>query len=822
MRPTVKLPFKNPNKSKVNITTRFVSILLMIGGLLFLFSCDSTKRVPQGSYLVNKVNIKGNLGSLHTLEIEPFIKQKPNRKAFGQFPINLWIYNQANPDKLKQKQDRYKAKMATINAQRIAQGKTPKSDDKLFFQQALMNIGEAPVIYDSAITKSSLKQLERLFKSKGYFDCTVSDTLQFDHKKVNITYKINAKTPYRIKKIHTEIEDKTLLNILSADTLERIISPGKLLDLDQLQKERDRITRKLNNHGYFAFSKEYIYFRIDTSFKSHWATVDIVIKQNNLGSNPSSNAAPTTSNNKHPSDSLKDYPHIPFTIHSITVQEEDGATDTIHYGKIILLVKGKPIFKPRLIASALLFQTESLYQIDQVEATYRKFSSLRAFKTVTIQFELVPSTNNQLNCKITLNPVKKQNFTIAAEGTNTGGDLGMMANISYQNKNLLGGAEIFELKIKGGLEVQQMLSQNKSGLGIPFNTKEFGPELSLSLPRFIINTKTTFSLISNYQESPDYNRFMNKITFGYTWRIGKNITHQWNPLEFGLIKVTLDPSFHEQIFSTNNILLENSYQPHIVPDGKYTFIYNDQTTDKTHDHQYFRFSFETSGNLFRGLFSLAKAPLDNNNSYEIIGIPFSQYLRSDVDYRFYKRLANNQSIVFRAAGGLGKTLDNLSTLPFEKSFYGGGSNDIRAWPIRTLGPGSYSGNTNYSQIGDMQLEANTEYRFKLLRQLNGAIFVDAGNIWLLHPNPTYAGGDFQWDRFYKEIAIGSGFGARFDFSFFIVRLDLGVRLRDPQLSENDRWVIQHLFDTNWYNSYEKAHGIAYSFFNFNIGIGYPF
>ena len=783
-------------------------MLLLAAFVFFTCACNSTKRIPEGSYLVSKVRIKTNGFGIHISDLEPFVKQKPNRKALGKFPLGLWVYNLANPERLKIKTEKYKAKMAAINAARVEQGKDPKPEEKLFLEQALMNIGEPPVIYDSSATLNTVKQFERFCKTKGYFNCSVKDSVVLNNKRAQIYYTLQLGKPYRIQKIKYDIEDKSLLPILANDSAERKLAIGKLLDLDQLQRERDRITRKLNNHGYFAFSKEFIYFKLDTSFNTHEANIELVIKQNIV-------------TNRLASDSAKDFPHLQYTIKSITIQEEEGGTDTLHLGNISIIYKKQLIFKPKLLTGALSFYPGSLYQADAVEATYRRLSQLRAFKTVAIQFELCPGTLNQLQCKIALSAVKKQNFTIAAEGSNTGGDLGIMGNVSYQNKNLFGGAEVFELKIKGGLEVQELIYQSKPGINT-LNTKEFGPEVNLNFPRFIFNTKTTFSLLSNYQESPDYSRLMNKVTFGYTWKIGKKITHIWNPLELGYIKVNLDPAFESLINGSNNILLENSYQPHLVPDGKYTFIYNDQVGDKSQDHHYLRFSLESSGNVFRGLFSLAKVNTDANNSYEIDGIPFSQYLRTDVDYRYYKRVSDGQNLVFRFAGGIGKTLPNLETLPFEKSFYGGGSNDIRAWPIRTLGPGSFSGNTNFSQIGDMQLEGNFEYRFKLLRQLNGAWFVDAGNIWLLHPNATYPGGDFQADRFYKEIAVGSGFGARFDFSFFIVRLDLGIKLRDPQLPDGDRWVIQHLFDNAWLNQYSQAHGVGYSYFNFNLGIGYPF
>ena len=204
---------------------------------------------------------------------------------------------------------------------------------------------------------------------------------------------------------------------------------------------------------------------------------------------------------------------------------------------------------------------------------------------------------------------------------------------------------------------------------------------------------------------------------------------------------------------------------------------------------------------------------------------YSQYLRTDADYRYYYEVNAINKVVFRIAAGIGKPLKNFPQLPFERSFYSGGANGIRAWQSHTLGPGSYAddGIFSFDQFGDGQLEGNVEYRFNIFKLLNGAIFLDAGNIWLRAPAVNRPGGDFQFNRFYKEIAVGSGVGLRFDFNFFIIRFDLGLKVRDPQFAENKRWVINNLFDPEWKNNYQTTHNNRnYGFFAFNIGIGYPF
>ncbi len=457
---------------------------------------------------------------------------------------------------------------------------------------------------------------------------------------------------------------------------------------------------------------------------------------------------------------------------------------------------------------------------------------------MNVRFKETRGTKDSLDCYIELSPVPKQSITVETEGTNTGGNLGVAGNLVYQNKNVFKGAEVFETKLRGGLEVQRLLDQQggKSNIdikkGIPFNTLEFGPELSLYVPRFLLpikvnaskssNPKTVFNVAYNFQQRPDFTRIINKISFGYTWRESPTKRHMINPVEISFVQVDLKPEFQSIINNSKNVFIRNSYLPHLVTDTRYTFVYNNQVFQKSSNYDYFRFNFESSGNILRALDNLLGSTKNATGSYELFKVPYSQYLRANIDYRHYKQLAEHHQVVFRAAFGIGKTLKNLQALPFEKSFYGGGANGLRAWQIRSLGPGSYPGSSNFDQIGDLQLEGNIEYRVKLLRQLNGALFVDGGNIWLINPGSGFTGGEFDGNQFYKEIALGTGIGARFDFSFFIIRLDLGIKLRDPQFNENERWVIQHLFDSNWKVDYQNTHAHSYSFLNFNLGIGYPF
>ena len=732
--------------------------------------------------------------------------------------------------------DAWEQKREEENTKRIAAGKKAKTRNKFFLGEWLMEVGEAPVIYDSLLARNSSKQISLFLASKGYFYNSVHDTVTLKGKKAKVSYAIKVGKPYKNRKITYEIEDRFVGYFVLSDTSNSLLKPGQNYDVDKMQKERDRITRMLNNNGYYFFSKEFIYFKVDSSLNSQLLDITIGVK-NNITALP-----------EFP-DSLVEAPHQKYFISNVVIDAEFDShikthvvKDTLVYNGYTILYKRKLKFRPSILTKSTFITKGSIYQLSNSEDTYKRLSQLKAFRFVNVQFFKTPGRPDSLVCNIQLSPILKQSLTAETEGTNRGGNLGVAGSLVYQNKNVLRGAEILEARLRGGLEVQRPLTQqggnSNIGLkqGIPFNTFEFGPEVNLYIPRFLLpfnvneskssNPKTIITTAYNYQHRQEYTRIVNKITFGYSWKESATKTHLINPVEVSLVGLPyIEHVFDSIINRSNNVIIKNAYSPHLVTDTRYSFVYNDQGLIKSSVNHYFRFNFETSGNILRAYYNLTGAEKDKKDypgSYKTFNIPFSQYLRADVDFRYYKKLAEHHQVAIRAAGGVGKTLENLHSLPFEKSFYSGGANGIRAWQIRSLGPGDYTGKFNFDQIGDMQLEGNIEYRFKLFKQLNGALFVDAGNIWQLKPTQDFPGGNFEATRFYKEIAIGGGIGARLDFSFFIIRLDLGVKMRDPQFIESERWVIGHYYDNKWRGNYFEKHGSDYSFLNFNLGIGYPF
>jgi outer membrane protein assembly factor BamA len=410
-----------------------------------------------------------------------------------------------------------------------------------------------------------------------------------------------------------------------------------------------------------------------------------------------------------------------------------------------------------------------------------------------------------------------QSYSADLEGTNSSGNIGGAVNLNYQHINLFGNAEVLDIKLHGALESIKSEDNKYS------RTEEYGVETNIKFPKFLIpvrtenfikkyNPKTILTLSYNHQSRPDFIRTVLNAGFGYTWKETKYKEHILRPLEINFVRIpNTSPSFDSIISGT---YLESSYRDHLITNMSYSYIYNNQNLKKNRDFMFFRWNAESAGNLMSLFNSKLKYVSDSVQSYyQFLGIQYSQYLKTDVEYKFYKIINPTSNIVYRLFGGVAYPYGNARAIPFEKRYFSGGANGLRGWQVRSVGPGSDTANVsvgNYpNSTSDIKLEANLEYRFKLFWKLEGALFVDAGNIWSIREEEGHPGGTFKWDSFYKELAVDTGLGVRFDFSFFLFRTDIGMKLRDPSLPLGDRWIL-------------STQSLGANDFVFNIGIGYPF
>jgi len=835
---------------KYSLKTTWVRICFLLT-LVILNSCSINKHLKENEYLLTKNTIKQNGTNIDHAELEAFVRQKPNRKILKLVRFNLWLYNQVDKQKMLKKKEKRDARFDRINEKRIeknsirnkkrlAKGKSAKqpnlkNKEKPTFRESILEAGEPPVLLDTFLTKITKNQLQKFVFSKGYFNSKVRDSLFLDvkNKRAKTYYFITKSEPYTIQNINYKIDDPLIEYFILNDSVSSLVKHQAFYDEDVLQKERERITESQLNNGFFYFASEYVNYLVDTNLTGQKVNLTIGIK---MYSKPYSETNDSLVYVNHPRFYIENVYVIPEVIADFKGKANDAyMKDTLEYNGLKILHNNKLLFNKKDLTRDISISPGQLYQQNFAEETYKGLSALKVFKSVYVQYVKNPYYSDKLDCYIVCQPVVKQAVTIETEGTNTSGNLGVAGSLVFQNKNAFRGAELVELKLKGSLTAQKQFNTtqtaNINNVQSTFNTVQFGPELSINFPkplfpftlfyfkkdanekRYFSQPKTILNLSVNYQSRPEFNRTISNISYGFKFKNSKGLfSYDVIPLEAYIVKAKLFGNFQSDLIKLNDFYLLNSFQDHITTLSKVSATFNNQGVAKKRNLMYLRMSISSSGNILRGLYSVTNQPKDAQGRYLIQNVPFSQFVKIDVDYRFYFKIRKQSKFVYRLAGGVGKPLKNLTSLPYEQSFFGGGPNSNRAWRARTLGPGSYaqpdSINSRYDKIGDIQIESNIEYRFHIFKSFFGAWFVDAGNIWLSHKDPNKPNGEFKLDEFYKEVAVGSGFGLRYDFSFFVLRLDGAMRVHDPHYAKGHRWVIgkQTL----------RESAIL------NFGIGYPF
>lgn len=696
-------------------------------------------------------------------------------------------------------------------------------------------IGEPPVIYNRTLTANTRAQFELYMQSKGYFNADVDYFEKKVGKKLNVTYSITGEKPYTIRNISYAIEDSYILHHIKSDKNNSLIIENDRYDADLLNDERNRIARDLRDDGFFQFSRDFIFFEVDSNLNSH--QVDIVLRVNNITlDQPETSSNDTTAENtlRHKRFLINQVTILPnfsviasnVTRNDTTVYTQRGRRNLPDYKYSFL--HSEPLkIRPAVIANHLMINPGEFFKISNVEQTYSFLSEMRNYRLINLQFQPTDNPVNGisndtigfLNATVQLNRSAANAFTVEAEGLNTAGNLGIASNILYQNRNVFGGAEIFNLRLKGALEVSGETAASEVIQRLPFNTLELGAEVGVDFPKLLFpvniqrlsrNSRPKSSIVAgiNFRQRPDYTRYILNLNYGFEWNETSRKKHFMNPIEISSVRVFNDSILRANIPNANPLILSR-FRDHFILGLKYTYVYNTQVVGRIQDFSYLRTNFESAGNLLNLLAKELSLGIDYNGSYNIFEIPFSQFVKADADYRFYRVLDSDQTFVFRIMGGVGVPYGNVRVLPFIKSFYGGGANGLRAWKIYTLGPGSYAGTdeVRFDRYGDIKLEANLEYRFKFYSFWHGAFFIDAGNVWFVRENEQFPGGEFRFSKLANDLAIGGGFGLRLDFSFFILRVDGAVPFKDPSEPAAQQWI------SGW-PSLKR--------FNINLGIGYPF
>ncbi len=765
---------------------RGILYILPLLALPALFSCRATRYVPEDAYLLKRNEIEIEEGDFERKELTNYIKQKPNKRIFF-WRFYLSLYNLSSPHK----------------------------DNG--FHNWLRDIGEPPVVYDPDLKDRTREQFYLYLCNKGYYHASVTDTTLFRNNRAWVKYRIKTGQPYRIRDISYFFHDGDISRMVLSDTGSNAFRKGEPFDVDVLQKERLRIETLLRNRGYYKFSRDFVYFEVDSALNS--LEVDITLGIRNY---------PRQLPNGH----VRHGVHPVYQIRDVYMQTLDrglgpagekktaGLADTLVFDSIHLLSRGKPAVRPSVLTQKNYIIPSAVYCLSDVQRTYRNLSALSALSTVDVRFKELKDEPGVLDCYMKLMPAVRQSYTVKLEGTNSGGNIGAGGNFIYQHKNLFGGSEQLDLTFLGAVEsLRKTASEAVREQGLDF-MQEYGVEARLRIPKFLLpfrtdqfirqfNPQTSIRLTYNYQNRPQYNRTLANASFGYEWKGNEHLVHRVWPAEASLI---LTPYIHPDMLEwLAGKYLFYSYEPHMILNSRYSVAYNTQKVLKRQDFIDVRYNLESAGNLLYGGYRMFKSEADPGD-FQVFGVDFAQYIKTDIDFRSYHFFYDDISLVFRGFAGVGFAYGNSTAMPFEKQYFSGGANGIRAWRVKNLGPGSYDDQEETSwpnQTGDVKLEANVEYRFRLFWKLEGALFLDAGNIWSLSKEDDRPGAGFEFDRFYKEFAVGTGFGARLVFNFFILRFDLGVPLRNPFPVSGSNWLPGNA-------------GIGTKDLSFNIGIGYPF
>jgi outer membrane protein assembly factor BamA len=680
------------------------------------------------------------------------------------------------------------------------------------FSKFFHNVGEAPVVYDSNKVKQNVLNFSKYLSDIGYTHAQVTDSLRYkSNQKIDVIYKIKFGVPTKIKTFRYSFEDTSIQRYIYADTSRALIKKGMLFDKQLMQAERLRLETVLKSNGYFRFSKEYIYFNVKNAQQPNLVDIILVIKQNVDGTyNPVTRVRA----------------HEQFTVDSITIIPETQKNKTAHsidtfiYNNYTFLYPGKVTIKPQAILSVCRIQPVSLFSQDDVDKTYANLSALNLFRYINIEMSEKEQSEEDslrlLDCTIELAMRKKQSYSFELGITNTSYDLGGRGNWTYNNYNIFKGGEHLQVGISGSIRSIRHKYDNYS----LDPEREIGAFVSLETPKFFVpfslrdfqnkyNPRTLIQFsFNNQRELPRYIKTIANTSFGYSFKKTSSYSkHSIYPIDFSLIKLPiLDKIYFDTTFKGKS--LEYSFIDHAILSMRYVYELNTQPKESNRSYVYLRSSIESAGPLVHMVNKYSHWAADSLDSL-FFGVEYAQYIRGDIDFRFFHIITPANKLVYRFYGGIGIPYGNSKAMPYEKMFWSGGPYGIRAWKERSLGPGNAKNADSIpNQLGDIKLEGNIEYRFKLFWKLEGAFFTDAGNVWLLKEggkNP----GEFDFKSLPKEIAIGSGLGIRLDLAFVLLRVDWGFKIKDPSQEANKMWIFQN-------DNYKISNS------SFQFGIGYPF
>lgn len=772
-----------------------VSIILM----LVASGCSTIRHVPQGQYLLDevKVSVNDSSGTLSDRQMMLYVRQRPNNKFLHLSRLRLGVYNMSGTDSTK------------------------------WWNKWMRRLGEAPVIYDRQATLNDSLQLMHAMQNAGFMGAkiqidTIADTKR---RKIKLHYNLEAGQPHIINSIDYSFPSDTIRDLVMQDSALFPIKSGDRLDRDVLEIQRELITSRLRNRGYWGFAKEFISFNADTTAGSKLVDLTMII-------NP---AYPREMRkidvDTHKAYAIRNVKVMTDYEGAFTIENSDFSDcDSIDFKGIEIYYEGKRYLRPSVIYDNCFLRPGEMFRQRDIDNTYAAFGRLSILKF--IQIKMVPAGSidqlGLLDAYILLTPAKSQSISFELEGTNSEGDLGVAVGVNYTHRNAGKGSETLNLKLRGSY---QALNGDLEGF-IHDRFMEYGAEASVMFPKFKapfmresfkrkIKASTGLNISINYQERPEYTRIVSAAGWSYRWSERfSNANYTLMPIDINYVYLPKSTNDFLDLIAPDNPLLRYSYEDHFIMRLGFNYYYSNKirasipgvNISDQKDIWTVRAQAETAGNL---LFAISSA-IDprrqfHEHPYKIFGIRYSQYVRGDADVSYIHTFNGRNAIALYGGLGIGFPYGNSYMLPFEKRFYGGGANGVRGWSVRTLGPGRFPGTNSVSdfiyQCGDIRINFSMEYRLKLFWVIEAGVFIDAGNIWTIHNYATQPYGMFKFNSFYKEFASSYGAGLRLDFNYFLIRFDLGMKAHNPAINQ-EPWPLIH---PDWHRDHA-----------FHFSIGYPF
>ena len=715
--------------------------------MLLTAGCSTTKMLSEDeSRLAENRVVITNDDHYNASSLTPYIKQKSN----GKWQPMLFVYNWQN-----------------------GKGKG--------WDRFCRKIGQAPVVFDEDLIDDSVNNMLDHLEYQGYYNSTITPKIRIKKQLAKVEYDVTLGKRFPIRTIDYQVRDTALRALLEADSSHFTVRRGDFLSEENLESESERLSSHFRNNGYWGFSKNYFFFYADTTTTPDQA--DLIVKLENHTRNEREEAARE---------------HRRYTIGNVALIPQTGMR-----------------VRPAFLQNLNQLHPGEPYSEEKINQVYSRFSSIPLFSSVNMMLRQSETDSTAVDCRILLQQARLQSVKLNLEGSfNSTGLFGVTPSLSYSHKNIFGGGEVFTLGFRGNF---QFMFNNptranelavSTGLKIPWYPSFIQRMPSINLPQMDIN----FSY--SYQNRPEYTRNIATGTYGYSWNIARKFFYQFSPIQLSAVNATrLDPEFYESI---QDPYLKNSFRSHLDLGGGGTFYYTTNTSvNPKVTYFYTRFQYDMSGNIPSLLASTGIYKKGEHGENLIFGIPYSQYVRGEMQAVGTFRIgdADQYALAVRALAGAGFAYGNSVSLPFEKLFYAGGASSMRGWRARSVGPGMAPRDTSFAianQSGDMHLETNVEMRFPMFWKLEGAVFMDVGNVWNIGAEDLDGASRdprslFSFKNLFKSTAMDIGLGARVDFGLVLIRFDLGMKVYDPSLQE---WMGIN----DWFTG-------AYAF---HFGIGYPF